>query len=148
MYVLTGSNRFDLAAGISESLAGRCGIVDMYSFTNLEAQQVIDNKFVPTLHFFKNREKMDIEHHTIHKIFKKIFDGGMPDVITKVTDRDAYFKSYVNTYLEKDVLQIINASNEAAFRDFLQVIALRTGQVIKISEVSKIIGIDVKTAKR
>lgn len=51
-------------------------------------------------------------------VYQEIFKGGMPDICANNSDREAYFKSYVNTYIEKDVRKLISASNETQFRNF------------------------------
>ena len=72
----------------------------------------------------------------------------MPDICTRVSERDVYFKSYVNTYIEKDVRKLISASNETQFRNFISVVALRTAQELHYEEIANSVGIDVKTCKR
>jgi len=72
----------------------------------------------------------------------------MPDICTGESKREAYFKSYVSTYIEKDVRKLINAANETQFRKFLSIAALRTAQELHYEEIAGSIGIDVRTCKR
>ncbi len=72
----------------------------------------------------------------------------MPDICTGVSKRDVYFKSYVNTYIEKDVRKLISASSETQFRNFISIVALRTAQEVHYDEMAGAVGIDVKTCKR
>ena len=149
MYILTGSNRFELQQGISDSLAGRCAVVDMASFSNLEKNKIKEHRFSPKISEWKKLEKSGaIPYISRKEIFESIFQGGMPDVATGVVDRDIYFKSYVSTYMEKDVRKLINASSEMQFREFISIVALRTSQELHYDEVAGAVGIDVRTCKR
>ena len=147
MYVLTGSNRFELQKGVSDSLAGRCGIVDMYSFMTAEKYNCEFVQFNPEIERLKLKEKNAV-HRTKDEIFNDIFTGGMPDIVTGVSQREIYFKSYINTYIEKDILKLINASYELQFRNFLSIIALRTAQELHYDEIAGNVGINVDTCKR
>lgn len=149
MYILTGSNQYDLQQGISESLAGRTAVLDMSGLTQMEKQNIEGDVFdadIPTL-LRKENEHNDI-YKTKKKIFELIFEGGLPDVVTKQKPRDLYFKSYIDTYIEKDVRKLIAASSEMQFRRFLSIVALRTAQELNYGSISSDLGIDVDTCKR
>ena len=149
MYILTGSNRFELQQGISDSLAGRCGVIDMASFSRMEKQKLEENCFSPEISFWmKLQNSKKIPYHTRAEIFETIFQGGMPDVVSGAAERNAFFKSYVSTYIEKDVRKLINASNELQFRNFISIAALRTAQELHYDEIAGSVGIDVRTCKR
>ena len=149
MYVLTGSNRFELQQGISDSLAGRCGIIEMSSFSQAEKFLQKPRLFSPKIEDLKERSKKEkIPYKSRSEIFKEIFTGGMPDICTGISERGAYFKSYVNTYIEKDVKKLISATNESQFRNFISIVALRTAQELHYDEIANTTGIDVKTCKR
>lgn len=149
MYVLTGSNRFELQQGISESLAGRCGVIEMASFSNDEKQGKKEQLFKPDLsQLLKYERKFKEHYHTRKQVFENIFIGGMPDVYTGNAERDVYFRSYVATYIEKDVRKLINASSELQFRNFISIIALRTAQELHYDEIANSVGIDVRTCKK
>lgn len=149
MYILMGSNRFELQQGISDSLAGRCGVIDMASFSSMEKQKLEENCFSPEISFWmKLQNSKKIPYHTRSEIFETIFQGGMPDVVSGAAERNAFFKSYVSTYIEKDVRKLINASNELQFRNFISIAALRTAQELHYDEIAESVGIDVRTCKR
>lgn len=149
MFVLTGSNKFELQQGISDSLAGRCGIIEMSSFTQVEKDEIKSNPFNPDLQNLLNQaKKTKSKYKTLREVFENIFMGGMPDVCTKVSEREAYFKSYVNTYIEKDVKKLIAASSEMQFRNFLSILALRTASEIHYDEIATNVGIDVRTCQK
>ena len=149
MFILTGSNRFELQQGISDSLAGRCGIIEMASFSQTEKLGVKTQLFSPKIEeLIARQNSAKIAYRTRSQIFEDIFTGGMPDICTKVSEREVYFKSYVNTYIEKDVRKLISATSEMQFRNFISIIALRTAQELHYDEIANSVGIDVKTCKR
>ena len=149
MYILTGSNRFELQQGISDSLAGRCGIIDMQSFSIAEKYNVKAEPFNPDItHLINAERETDRVYRTRSKIFEDIFKGGMPDICTGTSERNTYFKAYVNTYIEKDVRKLIDASSELKFRNFISIIALRTAQEIHYDSIANDVGIDTNTCKR
>lgn len=149
MYVLTGSNRFELQQGISETLAGRCGIIEMSSFTLREKKAMEAHLFTPKIEVLIQRSQQEkSEYLTRTQIFEEIYKGGMPDICTNVSERNIYYKSYVNTYIEKDVRKLIVASNETQFKNFISIVALRTAQELHYDEIAGAVGIDVKTCKR
>ena len=149
MFILTGSNRFELQQGISDSLAGRCGIIEMASFSQTEKLGTKTELFTPKIEeLIARQNSAKIAYRTRSQIFEDIFTGGMPDICTKVSEREVYFKSYVNTYIEKDVRKLISATSEMQFRNFISIIALRTAQELHYDEIANSVGIDVKTCKR
>ena len=148
MYILTGSNRFELQEGISDSLAGRCAGIDMSSFTFAEKYGYDAPLFNPEISELKKRENGNREYKSKKEIFKEIFNGGIPDISTGIAQRDIYFKSYVNTYIERDVMKLIEASSELQFRNFISIVALRTAKELHYDEIAGAVGIDVRTCKR
>ena len=149
MYILTGSNQFDLQQGISDSLAGRCGVINMASFSQAEKYGREGAVFDPDISVLLSREReLQTAYRTRAEVFSDIFEGGMPDIVTGVSQRDIYYRSYVSTYIEKDVRRLINSGSEMQFRNFLSIIALRTGQKLHYEEISANVGIDTRTCKR
>ncbi len=149
MYILTGSNRFELQQGISDSLAGRCGILEMTSFSQGEKANAAGYLFHPEIAPLLKREKeLKQPYRSRKEIFNDIFTGGMPNICTNIADRDTYFKSYVNTYIEKDVRKLISVGSELAFRNFISLLALRTAQEFHVGELANAVGIDTRTCKK
>ena len=149
MYILTGSNRFELQQGISDSLAGRCGVIDMASFSQSETYGAEGKLFDPEIARLLKREKeLTGKYRTRQQVFRDIFRGGMPDIVTGVSEREIYFKSYISTYMEKDVRKLISAGSELQFRNFLSIIALRTAQELHYDTIANSVGIDVRTCKK
>jgi len=121
----------------------------MSSFSQAEKFLQEPRLFSPKIEELRERSKKEkIPYKSRSEIFKEIFTGGMPDICTGISERGAYFKSYVNTYIEKDVKKLISATNESQFRNFISIVALRTAQELHYDEIANTTGIDVKTCKR
>lgn len=149
MYVLTGSNQFELQEGISESLAGRTAVINMSGFTQVEKRGTTGSVFdINMQDLLKKQNAHKDFYRSPQSVFEDIFQGGMPDICTGESKRDIYYKAYLDTYIEKDVRRLISASSEMQFRRFISLIALRTAQEIVYSEISGSIGINVETCKR
>ena len=149
MYILTGSNRFELQQGISDSLAGRCGIIEMASFSAAEIYDKESALFDPEADvLLKYERKAGHFYRTKKAVYEDIFMGGMPDVRLGVSARDTYFRSYLSTYIEKDVRKLIAADSELLFRNFMELLALRTAQELHYDKIAGSIGIDVRTCKK
>ena len=149
MFVLTGSNQFELQEGISESLAGRTAVINMSGFTQTEKRGISGSLFTVDLQELLNKQR---DHKDFYRssgvVFEDIFQGGMPDICTGESKRDIYYKAYIDTYIEKDVRKLISASSEMQFRKFISLLALRTAQEVVYNEISNAIGINVETCKR
>jgi predicted AAA+ superfamily ATPase len=149
MYILTGSNRFEMQQGISDSLAGRCGVIEMASFSQVEKYDVPGNLFEPDIKVLLKREYDNtLTYRTRAEIFEDVFNGGMPDVVLHNSSRDIYFRAYVDTYIEKDVKKLISEDNETTFRNFISLVALRTSSELHYDRLAGDVGIDVRTCKR
>ena len=103
MFVLTGSNQFELQEGISESLAGRTAVINMSGFTQTEKRGISGALFTVDLQELLNKQR---DHKDFYRssgvVFEDIFQGGMPDICTGESKRDIYYKAYIDTYIEKD----------------------------------------------
>jgi len=149
MFVLTGSNQFELQEGVSESLAGRTAVINMSGFTQMEKRGIEGSLFEVDFDRYLIKQNT---HPNFYKssiaVFEDIFQGGMPDICTGESERNSYYKAYVDTYIEKDVRKLISASSEMQFRRFIEILALRTAQELVYSDISKDLGINVDTCKR
>ncbi|MDD2232910.1 MAG: ATP-binding protein [Sphaerochaetaceae bacterium] len=149
MYVISGSNQFELKQSVSDSLAGRTAVLTMSSFTYAEKSKTGGSAFDPDIQAIIQKQKnLGVEARTRRQMFEEIFKGGMPDIIASKADRTLFFKSYVETYMEKDIRRLINVSSEASFMSFLSIVALRTAQTINYDDISNSLGINMETCKR
>lgn len=150
MYILTGSNQFELQKAVAESLAGRVAILTMSSLANNEIEDIEGNIFNPDLDIIREKYKR-INPKKLYKtrteVFEKIFKGGMPEYIDKNLDRAIFFKSYIKTYMERDIMKLISVDKERDFLRFLEYMALRTAQQINYDDIARNVGIDARTVK-
>lgn len=141
MYFLTGSQMFHMMKNVSESLAGRVGILSMYSLSRAEIEGKKSSPFLP------DKIGPSQSDDTITGIFEKIFRGGMPQMIA---DKDLlaedYFGAYMQTYLERDIRDFITIKDESKFLKFISCAAARTSQEVNLADIAKDVEIDRKTA--
>ena len=140
-YYLTGSQMFHMMKNVSESLAGRVGILSMYSLSRAEIEGRVSMPFLP--------DKIEVmeSDDTISDIFEKIYRGGMPRMVTdKELLPEDYFGAYMQTYLERDIRDLIAVKDENKFLKFLSCVAARTSQELNLADIAKDVEIDRKTA--
>lgn len=149
LYIFSGSNQFDLQDSITESLAGRTCVFNLSSLSYNEIKERKEHSFFnPKIDILQAKEKLlNNEFRSRKEIFEDIMIGGMPEYVVNRPNRDMFFKSYITTYIEKDVRKIIAADKETTFMNFMQYVALRTGCQIDYSKISRSVGIDSRTAK-
>lgn len=142
MYWLTGSQQFQLMKNVSESLAGRVGILNLNSFNYSEIKQTLPKDvFAPDN--LKKKEKINV-----NDIFNLIFKGGMPELYTNAKiSKDIYFQSYIDTYISRDVKQLTDIGNIEAFKRFIVSVASRTGERLNYSTLADDSGVSVPTTK-
>ena len=123
-FILTGSQHFGLMAGISQSLAGRVGMTRLLPLSLSE---------VPTT-MLQSRDAM-------------LLRGGYPGLYETPVEITDWMSSYVATYVERDVRQILDVKDLAVFQKFLKLCAGRTGQVLNLSTLAGEVGISHTTAR-
>ena len=141
-YWITGSQQFHLMKNASESLAGRVGIVNLNSFTYSE---ITRNEKKNTFEPFNLKQAPKIN---INDIFEYIYKGGMPNLYS--TDgiiKDIYFQSYIDTYISRDVKQIMDIGNVESFKKFIVSVASRVGEQLNYTSLALDAGVTVPTAK-
>jgi len=124
-WILTGSQQFILMQHASESLAGRIRILNLGTLSATELNRT---------NLLTNRRDL-------------LWKGGFPEVWAENLDSKDFFDDYIQTYLERDLRQILNIANLRDFRRFLSILAIRTGQLLNYSEISKEVGVAVNTIK-
>ncbi len=126
-FVLTGSQNFLLMQGISESLAGRCGLLNMLTLSAAELRQT----------------------RATYNEDEYIFKGGYPELHARPQiDPHFWYAAYLATYLERDVRNILRVGSLRDFDRFLRVMATRTAQILSYSELARDVGIAPNTAKQ
>ena len=144
LYFLTGSQLFKMMKEVGESLAGRAAVLSLSSFSQVEMHGASD--CVP---FLPRETPLCVEPATLRNVQHMLFDGGMPALVCgrgKV-NRDVFFSSYVQTYIERDIRQAINIRDMGRFRNFLACVASRAGEELVYEDIASAVGIDSKTVK-
>jgi predicted AAA+ superfamily ATPase len=126
MFVLTGSQQFNLISHITQSLAGRAGIVQLLPFSIGELKQA---KKLPS------------------EIEDLIVQGMYPPVHTRDVEPHTWYANYVTTYIERDLRQLLSIKDLSVFQRFLKMCAARTGQLLNLSALGADCGISHNTAK-
>lgn len=124
-WILTGSQQFVLMQHASESLAGRIRILNLGTLTATELNRTT---------LVNNRRDF-------------LWKGGFPELWAENLNSEEFYEDYIQTYLERDLRQILNVTNLRDFRRFLSMLAIRTGQLMNYSEISKEVGVAVNTIK-
>ena len=149
MFWLTGSQQFQLMRGVSESLAGRVGIVQLMGFSHEE----IRGKGLDAIPFLPNSDVVQSnlqqrEEFTLKALFQRIWRGSFPEIIqSPEIDRDLFYSSYLQTYLQRDVRDLAKVGDEMAFLRFLRASAARTGQLVNFSDLARDADVSPNTAK-
>lgn len=147
LYYLTGSQVFETMENITESLAGRVGIIDLYPLSTREISNSSEEIFIPNIDIIRKKEPLKYEY--MGKIFERIFRGSYPELYkNKNISLEAFYSSYLRTYIERDVRKIVNIQDEPKFMKFISSLAARTGQEFNASDIAKDIGIDSETVTK
>ena len=146
-YWLTGSQQFHMMKNVTESLAGRVAIIDL---KGLSLKEIDCSEQIPFLPTMDNIEKMrkTSKKHDLTDIYEKIWRGSYPEVNTNTdTDWETFYKSYLRTYIERDIKDLNAVKNEMDFLKFLKILAARTGQMLNYADISSEVGVSVPTIK-
>jgi len=127
LFILTGSQQFELLEGITQSLAGRTALVRLLPFTLGEA-------------YGPNAKKMAVD--------PVLYTGFYPRIFDKRLNPTEAMGFYINTYVERDLRQLINVKDLSRFEIFLKLCAGRTGQILNLSSLGNDCGVNHVTVKR
>ncbi len=128
-FILTGSQQFLLMKGLSESLAGRVGIINLFPLSIIEPHSLLK---------VSTKEKFEIA----------AIKGLYPEVFVKDIDSNYWYDNYIKTYLERDIRDIYNIINILDFRNFIKITASRAAQLYNISSISSASKVPATTIKR
>lgn len=146
---LTGSQIFRLMELAQESLAGRIAILRMSSLSQHELYgHGVNHPFQVELEALKARKAAG-EQTDLAGIYERIWNGSMPGLASgKYSDRDVFYSSYIQTYIERDVTEMIDRIDKILFHDFIRAAACRAGQMLNVHDIAGDIGVSDETAKR
>ncbi|MCX6344070.1 MAG: ATP-binding protein [Armatimonadetes bacterium] len=149
LFWLTGSQQFHLMKGVSESLAGRVAVVQLLGFSHRErmGESPTMRPFIPNPSEIYQREQTG-DSLGLQELYRLIWRGSYPAIaLNEDMDRDLFYSSYVQTYLQRDVRDLARVGDEMAFLRFLRIAAARTGQLINLTEFARDADIAVNTSK-
>jgi len=151
LFWLTGSQKFHLMRGITESLAGRVAIVDLLGLSNAEFQGRADSSrpFVPTPEWIaRARQAATPVTEGLMGIYTRIWLGAFPRLNEQgPAARDLFYRSYIQTYIQRDVQDMLRVTDQTTFNRFLGAVAARTGQLLNYASLARDVEIDNKTVK-
>ena len=144
-FILSGSQKLELMKDASESLAGRVSVYELCGLSLREIYQIGFNKhFVPTDEYMKERER---ELKAYENIWDVIHKGSYPELYDIDRDWQEFYSSYVSTYLERDINELISTDG-TTFTKFLTAVAARTGEMLNYANIAGEIGISEPTVKK
>ena len=149
LYWLTGSQKFELMSGLTESLAGRVAIVDLLGLSQAEQQgrALQSQPFVPTPDWI-GQARNAAKPLSLQALYEQIWLGAYPRLVAQgPQSRDVFYRSYVQTYIQRDVQDLLKVSDPMSFHRFLSVVAARTGQLLNYANMANELDIDNKTVK-
>ena len=149
MYWLTGSQKFHLMKGITESLAGRVAVLDLLglSLAELDQRGGVSKPFLPDREWLQHANNTATKSVSLMDIYKQIWTGSFPGVNAYSDTWDIFYRSYIQTYIQRDVKDVLSITDEISFHKFLGAVAARTGQLLNYTDLGRDVGIDSKTAK-
>lgn len=146
LFCLSGSQPLELMEGVSESLSGRIGIIELSGLSMREIKgDSFNRSFVPTMEYVQERSK---SVKPFDNIWEVIHRGGYPELQNPKVDWSVFYSSYIKTYLERDVRSLSAVQNLDDFRKFMIAVAARTGQMINYANIADEVGKDQSTIKR
>ncbi len=149
MFWITGSQQFHLMKGVSESLAGRVGVISLLGLSQRELTGSCSGSgpFIPSMAEMGSRlqssGRMDLQ-----SVYRRIWRGSFPAIASNDSmDRDLFYSSYIQTYLQRDVRDLARVGSEISFVRFLRAAAARTGQMLNMTDLARDADVAVNTVK-
>lgn len=145
---ITGSQVFRLMKNVSESLAGRAGIVHLLGLSDAEIYGYASKPF--TTDPQQLLKQLDVaKARNLNEIYARIFKGSMPALYAdEAVDWETYYRSYVDTYLQRDIRDLAQVADEMEFYNFMTVVAAHTAKPVVYEELAGAAGISAPTAKK
>ncbi|MCL2735949.1 MAG: ATP-binding protein [Propionibacteriaceae bacterium] len=145
---LTGSQSFHLMRDVSESLAGRVGIVRLVGLSSAEISDVTSTPFSPEQASLVARAAQ-VPKLGLMDVYQRIATGSMPRLWEEPrVDRETYYRSYVATYLQRDLRDLAQVADETIFLTFMTAVAARTACPLNMDEMARDVGVSAPTIKR
>ena len=143
-FILSGSQKLELMKGVSESLAGRVSVMELTGLSLREIKGIsFNHHFIPSEEYLREREK---ELRPYSNIWKIIHKGSYPELYDVDRDWQDHYSSYVATYLERDINELI-AADSLTFTKFMTSVAARTGEMLNYANIAGEVGVSEPTIK-
>mgnify|MGYP000843547814 FL=1 len=147
-FFMSGSQQFHLMRDVTESLAGRIGLLTLLGLSLREKGGLdFTEAFIPNNTYFENRRGQETKF-SYDDVWYNIHRGSMPELAVNDFDWQMYYGSYVKTYIERDVRQLTQVGDELKFLNFMTLIAGRTGQLLNLASLARDVGVSAPTAER
>ncbi len=150
LFFMTGSQTFHLMKNVSESLAGRIGIIQMLGLSLREIKErKLNLPFLPVSEYLDESNK-DVKEFSQEELWGIIQKGSMPRLYHDNADDNfwrQFYSDYIKTYIERDVRALTQVGDEIAFLQFMRLLAASTGQLLNYSRIANEIGKSVDTIK-
>lgn len=145
---LTGSQMFRMMKNVTESLAGRAGIIPMLGLSSAEIDGRHPGAF--EVDVSKLTERLAAaKPMTVTEVFERIFKGSMPRLYEiEGVNRELYFESYLDTYLSRDIRDLEQVGDLTAFLNFIRIVAARTATSVNYDSLAQDAGVSGPTAKK
>jgi len=149
---LTGSQKFQMMRGVTESLAGRVAIVDLLGFSQAEllGRAASSQPFLPSQEWITHarHDGAGVPGNSLMETYRRVWLGAYPRLNEMgPMSRDVFYRSYIQTYIQRDVQDVLKVSDQLAFNRFLGAVAARTGQLLNYASLARDVDIDNKTVK-
>lgn len=144
---MTGSQLFKLMNGVQESLAGRVALLHLSPLSQQEIYSSQTGAFTLNIDILTERQNVT-GPVPAPEVFERIFLGGMPALVSKkYQERNIFYSSYINTYLERDVRDLSGSIDSLKFLNFITAAAARASQMINFKGIADDCDIDQTTVK-
>ena len=143
MYVLTGSQKFKLMKNVTESMAGRVGVINM---SPLSYNEVIGRQEIPFKVDLKTILQRSEHKISSDELFELITKGFYPELYRNPKlNVNSFYSNYITTYIDKDVSEVVEVKNKLLFHKLMQLLASLTGEELIYDNLANQIGVDKKT---
>lgn len=145
---LTGSQMFRMMKNVTESLAGRVGVVPMLGLSSAEIDGRHPGEFTVDMAALTARMN-EAKPKTVTEVFERIYKGSMPRLYElDNVNRELYFESYLDAYLTRDIRDLEQVGDETAYLNFIRIVAARTATSVNYEALAQEAGISAPTAKK
>ena len=148
-FFMCGSQQFKMMKGVSESLAGRIGLITLLGFSLRETYSAeCYTPFIPTEEYY-NERKQSLTEISYDDVWKTIHRGSMPELCNNPEfDWQMFYGAYVRTYIERDVRELSEIGDTVKFTKFMVAAAANTGNLLNLASLARDVGISQPTAER